>query len=255
MKLRKYLIVGNWKMNPTNYKLAKDIFAKIKRNIKSSKRVNVVICPPSIFLGFLKGDRKILLGVQDIFYEESGAFTGMISGAMAKSVGAEFAIIGHSERRALGESDVTIARKIQSCLKYKLTPIVCLGESKRDISGSHFEYLKRQILNTFAGIKKEELSKIVIAYEPVWAIGRASNEAMKPIDVHEATIFIKKVLSDFYGGISPETLKILYGGSVDKNNAKSIILDGGVDGLLIGRESLEPNNFSKIVTYISNDHR
>ncbi|MFA6273322.1 MAG: triose-phosphate isomerase [Candidatus Paceibacterota bacterium] len=248
-KTEKKIIVGNWKMNPLTEVEARRIFGGAKRAASKIRRAEVVICPPFIYLSALansaKRSRNISLGVQDIFWETVGSYTGEISPTMVLNAGAKYAIVGHSERRILGETDIQIAKKAVLALKLGLKTIVCIGESVRDEKGEYLGFLKGQMKNSLQGITEKLLENLIIAYEPVWAIG--GREAMKPVQVEETGIFIRKILSDIYNQEVAMKLPILYGGSVDAKNAESIVYEGNVQGLLIGRQSLEPESFKAIL--------
>lgn len=246
----KKLIVANWKMCPDSLSDAKKIFGAIKKGISGSRGAEVVICPPSIFLSELKkssSGNKISFGIQNIFTSKTGAHTGEISEQMAKSAGATYAIIGHSERRKMGETDVDVSIKIKAVLLEGITPIVCIGEPERDESGSYLSYLSSQLKESLASLSKKDLKDIIIAYEPVWAIGEKSKGAMQPSDIFETVLFLRKVLSDTFGKKEALETNFIYGGSVDEKNAGAIIKEGGVQGFLVGRASLLPEKFLKII--------
>jgi len=243
----KILIVGNWKMNPNMVEKAKEIFSETKKVAKNLKTVKVIVCPPFVYLNELEktADRSFVLGAQDMFWEKTGSFTGEISSAMLKEE--SYVILGHSERRELGETDEMVAKKIISAIKANLKPILCVGEKTRDDHGEYLHFLRNQIINSLAGAPKNSLDKLVIAYEPVWAIGKSDDQAMKPGDIHETTIFIKKVLLEIFKQKKALLVPILYGGSVTHNNALEIITGGEVQGLLVGRESLNPKKFGELL--------
>lgn len=250
-KKQRMIVIGNWKLNPPTLKEAESIFTGIKNGIKDID-VKVVICPPFVYLNELRGlstKEKIFLGSQDISSESKGAFTGEISAEMLKNVGATYTIIGHSERRAKGETDADVAKKVAVALKAGLTTIVCIGEKERDERGSYLGFLKEQIVGSLKGVPRKFASNIIIAYEPVWAIGKGK-EAVTAHDLHQMTIFIRKHLIDIYNTAAASEISIIYGGSVDEENAELLIADGEVDGLLVGRESLNPENFVKIVKVV-----
>jgi len=249
MKKVKSLVVANWKMNPETIEKAKEIFRGTKAVAKDLKNTKVVICPPFVYLSDLEkiNDSKILIGAQDMFWENAGSFTGEISPVMLKKEGEGYVILGHSERRDLGETEEMIAKKIASAIKAGLIPILCVGERERDIHGEYLHFLRKQIINSLGKLPKRFLAKLVIAYEPIWAIGKSEEEAMKPADLHEMTIFIKKILVELYGQAVGMTVSILYGGSVNHNNAKDILVNGQVQGLLVGRESLNPKKFGELL--------
>jgi triosephosphate isomerase (TIM) len=243
----KKIIIGNWKMNPESGEMAKKLFQEIKRRSINIKRSNIVICPPSIFFNELKSGttNKIQLGLQNVHFEKSGSFTGEISAAMAKKAKAKYVIIGHSERRNMGESDEIICKKIGSVLRSDLVPILCIGEKEVDGEANHLGFIKNQLIKALGAVSVDELNKIIIAYEPVYAIG--ASQAIGAHDIYQRNIFIKKVLTEKYGKEKAFKVPILYGGAVNIDNAKEIVRDGAVDGLLIGRESLNAEHFVEII--------
>ena len=249
MKKNKVLVVANWKMNPETTEKAKEIFKEAKVSSKFLKNIKVVVCPPFIYLSDLEknNDSEVILGAQDMFWEKAGSFTGEISPIMLKKEGENYVIIGHSERRDLGETDEMIAKKVISAVKADLSPILCVGEKERDIHGEYLHFLRKQIISSLGKLPKRFLPKLVIAYEPIWAIGKSEEEAIKPTDLHEMTIFIKKILVEIYGQAVGVIVPILYGGSVNHNNAKDIIVHGQVQGLLVGRESLNLKKFGELL--------
>lgn len=246
----KKIVVANWKMNPTTEQEAKKIFLGIKRAASKLSNIQTIVCPPFIYLNTLnklyKGHR-IAIGAQDVFEKKAGSFTGEISLGMLKLNDVEYVILGHSERRALGESSELVNEKIKLVLKSGLNVILCVGELERSDHGEHFGFLKDQILNSLKGINKNYLKNILIAYEPVWAIsGNSGNKATTSENIHEMVIFIKKVLSDKYG--AKNTLpKILYGGSVNPKNIEDLMLGGNTDGFLVGAASLDAEKFNYIL--------
>lgn len=250
MKKGQKIVIGNWKMNPETPEEAREIFVSLKKIAKDLKKTEFVICIPFVYLSILsnvKGYKSnVKIGSQDLFWEEKGSFTGEISPGMIKNFGVSYAVIGHSERRALGESDEMVNKKIKAALANKITPVVCIGEKERDIEGKFFELLKHQIKSAFQKIKKSELSKIIIAYEPVWAIGKSEKEYMKGEDLHQTTIFIRKALADLYDKKEAWKPKIIYGGSVTSNNVEDV-MKGEVDGILPGRASLDPKEMKEIL--------
>lgn len=247
MKKNKILVVGNWKMNPESAEKAKEIFRGIKSVAKDLKNIKVVICPPFVYLSDLEkiNDGSITIGAQDVFWEKSGSFTGEISSGMLKKEGEGYVIVGHSERRELGETDEMVSKKIKTSSQAGLRVVLCIGEKVRDDHGEYLHFLRGQIISSLGKLQKRYLAKLVIAYEPVWAIGQA--EAMKTGDLHEMTIFIKKVLVEIYGQKDGISVSVLYGGSVNHNNALEIIKNGEVSGLLVGRESLNPKKFGELL--------
>lgn len=245
--MAKKIIIANWKMNPSSLSEAKSIFSSIKR-ISSKSKSTIVVAPPFVYLNlFNKSRGKVFLGSQDLFWENSGAYTGEIGIEILRSLKVDFAILGHSERRALGESDEFVSRKVKASISSKITPVVCVGERERDSHGRYLEELKNQIKRSLHGVSKKDLAKVVIAYEPVWAIGKSAKDAINPERLHEMVIFLRKVLSDAYGRQSAYLPKIIYGGSVEPGNAKGLLQSGEVSGFLVGHASLEPEKFKAIV--------
>ena len=219
-------------MNPLTLKEAEKLFSGVAKGMSSIKKTEVVICPPFLYLERLKKIRtsKIKLGAQDSFWGEVGAYTGEVSGEMLYNVGVRYVILGHSERRTIGENNQDINKKIKGALTSSLVPILCVGESVRDEEHSYFNLVKTQLEECLIGISKNSISKVIIAYEPVWAIGASS--AMSPRDIHEMAIYIKKVLREMYGTLG-DGVRILYGGAVGLENAGEIVRDGFVCGLLV----------------------
>lgn len=233
-------------MNPVTVSEAKKIASSVKRGVLRVKRTEVVICPPFVYLDALKNisNKQISLGAQDIFYESVGSFTGQISPIQVKQFGVSYTILGHSEKRKLGDTDEMVNKKVISSINSGLKVIICIGENSRDAQGEYLSFIKKQITLSLKDVSKKNIDNIIIAYEPVWAIG--GKEAMSSQDIHEMSIFIRKILREIYG-ILGDDIKILYGGSVTLENAKSIIVDGFVHGLLIGRESLNYKNFVELI--------
>lgn len=249
MKKVKKLIVGNWKMNPVEEYKARDIVKQVKRASDKLKRSEVVICPPYLYLPlFAKAKGKnFKMGSQNAHHELSGSFTGEVSFSQVYQFGVRFVIVGHSERRKMGETDEMVNSKVKSVINSGMSAIICVGESARDTNGDYLDLIKNQIRNALNDVPKKLLGNIVIAYEPIWAIG--AKEAMSPRDLHEMTIYIKKVLNDTFGFVS-EDVRIIYGGSVDKVNADTLIQEGNVSGFLVGRQSLVPKDFIEIMKLV-----
>ncbi len=248
MTKSKKIIVANWKMNPDGLDEAQKTFKGIALTASRLKNVETIVCPS--FLHFyplaLKKSKGVSVGVQNIFEVSKGSYTGEVSVDMVMNGNASHVIIGHSERRKLGETNQTINKKVVLALKAKITPILCIGETTRDEEGKYLGDIKEQLYQALAGVSRASLSDIVIAYEPVWAIGASA--AMEAPAIHEMTIFIKKTLIDMYKIKAREIdVPILYGGSVDPLNAHGILTAGEADGLLIGRISLDAKAFGEIL--------
>jgi triosephosphate isomerase (TIM) len=243
------LIVANWKMNPRSLKEAKELFAELK---KGAKYGAFHVAPPSAFIGEIarmRGKSKVGVAAQDASGETLGAYTGDTSASMLKSLDVSYVIIGHSERRARGESDAEIRKKVAQALKAGLSPILCVGERERDAQGRYFSTVEGQVREALKGMPASKLAQLAIAYEPVWAISTATPNARPatPEDAHEMIIFIRKVLTDLYGRTAASRVRILYGGSVTEKNAAALVLGSGAQGFLVGGASLRPREFSTIV--------
>ena len=244
---RKKIVAGNWKMN-MNLDESKNLVSKLKEI--SAVNVDVKIAPSFTNLYFtntLLESSKIEVISQDVHYEQSGAYTGEISADMLLSIGIETSIIGHSERRKyFNESDIILSKKVNSAIQNSMNVIFCIGEELSDRNdNNHFEIIKSQLSNGIFHLKVSEFQKIIIAYEPVWAIGTGMTASSDQIqEMHE---FIRNLIKSNYGIENSERVKILYGGSVKSNNAKEIFSLKDVDGGLIGGASLNASDFSEIV--------
>ncbi len=247
-KITKKIICGNWKMNPVSAKEADKLFSGVAKAVAKIKKTEVVVCAPYIYLSNLKKiSKKISLGAQDAYAGDVGAFTGEVSAEMLYNLGVRYVILGHSERRAMGETNGLINKKVKGALASGLTPILCVGESERDLEHQYFNLVKNQLDECLDGVSRNSFGKIIIAYEPIWAISTTLNRRdATPADSHEMALFIRKIVSDKLGG-KGEMPRVIYGGSVNERDAEEFIKNGGVDGLLPGRASLDPKKFSKII--------
>ncbi len=250
---KKKIIIGNWKMNPSSGKEAENLFKNLLKNKINKSKAEIVICPPTLYLERLyKISKKIPLGVQNIYFGGEGATTGEISANMAENSGAKYVILGHSERRAMGEAEEVINKKIKTAFYVGLIPILCVGEKQRDDSHDHFALIKTQLEGALSGVTKSSLLKLIIAYEPVWAIGDKALREARPMEFMEVSIFIRKVLSDKFGVAAGSEPRIIYGGSVNPGDAEGFLRDGKADGLLVGRASLDPKRFIEIISIAQN---
>jgi triosephosphate isomerase len=248
---QKLYIVGNWKMNPDTLLNAKSVFSASERTAKKARKVTVIIAPPIPYLTVLSrgAKKKTFLSAQDVHSAPDGAHTGGVSARQAREVGASYTIVGHSERRKEGDTDEIIAQKTLTALDAGLKVILCVGELLRDEHGAYLQEVSREISVVFSTIPKKYISDIIVAYEPSWAIGKGYDSALSPQGIHEMIIFIKKVIAEIVGRDEAMRIPVLYGGSVDFNNAQAILSDGEVSGLLIGRQSLDIDAFSNIILY------
>lgn len=247
--MRKPVIIGNWKMNKDldeAKKLVKEIVSE-----KLDNGVEKVICVPFVYVTevnkLLEG-YDVGLGVQNMYFENRGAFTGEISPIMLKSCGVSYVILGHSERRTIfNETDEMINKKVKSALQNNLIPILCCGETLEERNSRlEKEIVEKQIRNALDGISKTDIEKVIIAYEPIWAIGTGLTASSD--DAENMIKFIRDILADIYGNLS-ENIRIQYGGSVKPNNIKDLMQKENVDGALVGGACLESASFRALINY------
>jgi triosephosphate isomerase len=255
MILRKKVIAANWKMNKNRAETAAYIheFLPILGNTNTTN-LEVIICPPFTCLQTLHDALQgsiVKTGAQDIFWETSGAFTGEISASMLTDCGCSYVIVGHSERRhILNESDNDVNRKIKSALAGSLIPILCVGETLQERqSDSARQVVKEQLEKALSGIDITA-GKLIVAYEPVWAIGTGVNAS--PDDAQDMIAFIREQLTQLYNSALAVATPILYGGSVKAANMHDFIIKADIDGALVGSASLDPGEFSEIVRAVEN---
>ncbi len=248
--MRKKVIAGNWKMNKVPNE-AIEFISELAPLVKDTEN-EVVLCVPytDLFYSLLHAqDTNIKIGAQNMHYEEKGAYTGEVSGEMLKSIGVEYVIIGHSERRAYyGETDETVNKKLKKALSLGLKPIVCVGESlNQRESGEAKEVVTTQTRLALEGLKNDEVEKTIIAYEPIWAIGTGKTATKE--DANETIKWIREEIEKIYGKDVAESVIIQYGGSVKSGNAKDLFEMSDIDGGLVGGASLDAQEFAKIVNY------
>ncbi len=249
--MRKPLLAGNWKMHKTvaeSQELVKALLADLG-NVSDRE---VLVCPPYTSLAavgpLLKG-QPIALGAQDVFYEPQGAYTGAISPLMLKDLGCTYVIVGHSERRQhFGDTDEVVNRKLQSVLANGMLPIMCVGETKpqRD-AGEAETIVVTQVKAGLAGVGADQMASVVIAYEPVWAIG--TGDTATPADAQAMHATIRRTLTELYDEKTAASIRIQYGGSVKPDNVDELMSQADIDGALVGGASLKANDFLRIVQY------
>lgn len=248
---RRALLAGNWKMYKTPEE-TRSYFDKFLPLVEEVADRDIVICPPftSIFAAVeASKDSNVRIGGQDLFWEKEGAFTGEVSGPMLKASGCSFVIVGHSERRQyFGETNEGVLKKTRAALESGLTPIVCVGETLAEReAGRTLEVLREQFITGLGSLNPSEIERVVIAYEPVWAIG--TGRTATPETAQEAQHFLRTLLVEVYGVTVAEQVRILYGGSVKPSNIASLMAMPDIDGALVGGASLDPESFAAIVKY------
>lgn len=249
--MRRFLIAGNWKMNCGANEAAELLEGLKKNKAEVSEDVDVLVCPPFVSLSMAVNylhDTDIQVGAQNLHFEESGAYTGEISAGMLTEAGCAFVLIGHSERRQyFGETDETVNKKTHKAIEHNLVPVVCVGESLgQRKEGIHFDLVKDQVTAAFQGIDENTALDVVIAYEPIWAIG--TGETASPEQAQEMHAHIRSILTDIYDDETAEGIRILYGGSMKPGNAEELLGQTDVDGGLIGGASLDAESFAQIIT-------
>lgn len=247
--MRRPFIAGNWKMNMDRAS-AVELAAGLAKATTDLEGVDVAVCPPNIYLEAVvaatKGS-KVGVGGQNMYFEASGAFTGEISSAMLLDIGCQYVILGHSERRhVFGETDAEINKKVKVALEAGLTPIVCVGETlpQRE-SGETLSVIRGQFDGSLAGLSEDDMKKLVIAYEPVWAIG--TGKTATPQQAEEVHLDLRKIMESCYNSEIAEMVRIQYGGSVKADNASELLGQPNIDGALVGGASLKVDSFMGII--------
>lgn len=247
--MRKIIIAGNWKLNKTLFE-ALDLVNGLKRELVDISAVDIVVCPVFTALAEVRDalvDSNIELGAQNVYWEDSGAFTGEVSAPLLKDIGVKYVIIGHSERRQFfGETNQTVNKRLKAALKHKLIPIVCVGENLQEREANKtFDVVRDHVQGSLAGLTKEEIKGLVIAYEPVWAIGTGKTATSQQAqEVHK---YIRDLLEKMTDRETAQAVRIQYGGSVKPENTAELIGQEDIDGALVGGASLKADSFAAIV--------
>lgn len=251
--MRNYLIAGNWKMN-CGPKQTSTLLQNIGENLDNMQMpddIDGLVCPPTISLTTasveLQDISGIALGAQNVHYEDNGSYTGEVSTQMLKEVNCEYVILGHSERRQyFGETDKTVKAKVNKVLSDGLKPVICVGESlEQRKNGEHMLRVRKQVEAALVDVDENDAANLVIAYEPIWAIG--TGETATPDQAQEMHEMIRSVLADFFSGDTADGIRILYGGSMKPHNAEDLLAEADVDGGLIGGASLKADSFTEII--------
>jgi triosephosphate isomerase len=255
------LIVGNWKAYVQSTDHAKKLYAGAKRLASSTalRDTQIVLAVPAPYLGLLSsagsksgsrvgtGRSKVGLAAQDLSIAIGGAATGEVTGALLRDLGVTHALIGHSERRAMGETDEMVSEKVRHAHANKIIPIVCVGERQRDPDAKYLKLLRAQIDAVFSPLSPKERAQTILAYEPIWAIGKTAADALTPGDLNEMVLYIRKILGAYLPGRGAQKVKLLYGGSVEPANIRSLAEGTGIDGFLPGHASADEKTFAALV--------
>jgi triosephosphate isomerase len=247
--MRKPFICGNWKMN-TDRAGAVALAKATAKTAAGVRGAEVGVCPPAPYLEAVVAAAKgspLVVGGQNMYFEREGAFTGEVAGPMLKDLGCRYVILGHSERRHIfGETDEGVAKKVRAAFSFGLVPILCVGEllEERD-AGRTEKVVRRHVTSGFEGLAKDEARQVVVAYEPVWAIG--TGRTATPQQAQDVHAFIRRLLADLYGADLAQAVRIQYGGSVKPENTADLMREADIDGALVGGASLKADGFAKIV--------
>ena len=244
----KKIIIANWKMNPQTARQALQLADEVRRGAKSLKNVEAVLAPPFLYIPIiskiLSGKSNLRLAAQDMFWEKGGAYTGEISADQLKASGVKLVIVGHSERRALGETNEIVNKKLKAVLGASMRAVLCVGEAERQKEVAFPKIIRDELHEGLTRIKKSLFRNLVVAYEPIWAISTAGRgRADNPQNIYEITTIIRRELYRMVGKRTASKISVLYGGSVDDKNARAFVKDGAVDGLLVGGASLDAKKF------------
>lgn len=235
-------------MNPQTFVEAKRLFEATKKATTGLTKVHTIVAPPAVFLRDLAKGYKgkvISFGTQNIYWEEEGSYTGEISAHQVADSGATYAIIGHAERRAQGVDNDMVRRKVFAGLKHKLQPIIAVGENEHDQGGVYIETVREQITIGLQEVPQSRYSDVIIAYEPVWAIGAPG--APRADAVHEMMLLVRKILMDTYGSKAMSQIRVIYGGAVNEDNAEEIFSVPDLDGVILGRASLQTHSLRTLL--------
>lgn len=241
-------IVLNFKMAPERRREVLFLCKEIAKLSRASRKVRMVACPPFPYLSFAEGKiGAATLGAQTLACGGQTAQTGEVSALMLKEFGVRFVIVGHSERRALGEDDVMIAAKVRRALERNLRPIICVGERERTSEGDYLVHIADQVQSAIQGLPPEFFSRVLFAYEPIWAIGKSAADALAPEEIHQTLLFIRKIIADLFSREIASTIPVLYGGSVKAENARELLTKGHADGLLVGSASIDKEELGQLL--------
>lgn len=242
------LIVANWKAYVTDLAKAKKLFACAKRLARETES-DIVLAPPAPLLGALsvRNRSRVAFAAQDISATQGGATTGEVTAQIYAAAGATYTIVGHSERRMAGDTHAIVAEKLTHAIAEGLTPILCIGERERDGEGRYLAFVREELTTALESLVPKARSKVIVAYEPLWAINKTAASAIDSNDLTEMVLYIRKVLAELLPGKSSTHSLVLYGGSVEPDNVRDLVASSSIDGLLVGHSSIDARIFSLLV--------
>lgn len=247
--MAKPILVANWKNYPKSLDETRSLLGQLSRNSRLYKNLSFFIAPPLPYFESVSLRSKNFVGLasQDVSSLWQGTHTGQVTTDILKSFGVRLSIIGHSECRALGETNELVSQKVKIALRSGIIPLVCIGEVSRDQDGEHFEFLREQLKLSLTSLnRKADIAKLVVVYEPIWAIGKSAKDTIAPADLSQGVLFIRKVLTDMFGRKLAQNIPILYGGSVEPANAGPLFYETGIKGFLVGHASLHAKSLGAI---------
>ncbi|MDZ4225925.1 MAG: triose-phosphate isomerase [Patescibacteria group bacterium] len=248
--MKKKLIVGNWKMYIERAEEARALALALRRKVRGLPKIEVWVAPPTPFIAEVAEvleSSPVKVGAQRASHHQDPKHTGSVSAKMLKDVGASFVIVGHSEYRIEVGTNDKVRAELERTAEAGLAPILCVGEREREADGEHFTFIENQLTSALRALPPAAVKKLVVAYEPVWAIGKRAEDAMRPAELEEMVIFIRKTLSETLDRRTALRIPILYGGSVEPTNAANLITEGGVNGFLVGHASAQVESFLEII--------
>lgn len=247
--MRERYVIGNWKMNPVSARAARRLFVALSRRLPRLKRTTVVVAPPFPYLALGKGFSRFTLGGQDAFYfGPGGAYTGEVSLEMLADLGVRLVIVGHSERREyVGETNEVVNKKLKAVLASGMKAVLCVGEREREPREAALIFLKRQVEEGVRGLTRSQCARLLVAYEPVWALSlRSGGRVAPPEHAFRMALYIRKIITTTLGSARASSVPVLYGGSVSAASTADFLRDGWLGGLLVGGKSLDPKEFALI---------
>lgn len=239
------LIISNWKAYVEKKEKAKALYACAQKIAKGGAH-ELVLCVPAPYIGVLAGG-AVAIGAQDISSTLGGATTGEVTAGVVAELGATHVIVGHSERRTMGETEETVLEKTRHALAQGLIPVLCVGERERDEDATYLKVIRSELASVYSELTQKERMVVAVAYEPIWAIGKTASEAITAEDLREMVSYIRKVLGEYLPGKASQKVRVLYGGSIEAANAPSLSTDTGIDGFLVGHASTDVVSYTDLV--------